>query len=186
MDEHCINFLQGIWEPLFQYVSSEYGPPRQLNYLDCPEFLSKEATVSAKNWVYDVPEEYDMKGSSVYKYLTSILTNVPGVKPGFTCLLKVSIPARETHPFWKLDPTMEAEYKLFIWDMAEEALEIEVCLWGLDDDHAKFNGTCYAKDIIVTSVHNSIPLSSTRNYYREMSVKYCMRRNRKRSVRCYV
>jgi len=98
--------------------------------------------------VYDVPKEYDMKGSSVYKYLTSMVKQVPGVKPGFTCLLKVSIPARETHPFWKLDPTMEAEYKLFIWDMAEEALEFEVCLWGLDDGHAKFNGTCRAKDII--------------------------------------
>ena len=142
-----MDFLQGIWAPLFQYVSSEYGSPRQLNHLDCSEFLSSQATVSAKNWVYDAPKEYDMKASSVYEYLASI-KQVPGVKSGFTCLLKVRIPARETHPFWRLDMTMEAEYKLFIWDMAEEALEFEVCLWGLDDDHAKFNGTCRAKDII--------------------------------------
>ena len=101
-----------------------------------------------------------MKASSVYEYLTSMLKQVPGVKPGFTCMLKVSIPARETHPFWKLDPSMEAEYKLYIWDMAEEALELEVCLWGLHDDHAKFNGTCRAKDIIrnIRSQLNPSPL----------------------------
>jgi hypothetical protein len=148
VDEYCTDFLRGIWGPLFEYVSSEYGPPKQLNHLDCSEFLSNQATITAKNWVYEVPKEYDMKGSTVYKCLTSIVKTVPGVKPGFTCLLKVSIPARETHPFWRLDQTMEAEYKLFAWNMGDEALEFEVCLWGLDEDRAKFNGTCRAKDII--------------------------------------
>ena len=148
VDTHCMDFLQGIWEPLLEYVSSEYGPPRQLNDMECLKFSSKEATVSAKNWVYEVPKEYDMKGSAVYKYLTSIIKHVPGVKPGYTCLLKVSIPAKDTHAFWRLDPAMESEYKLFIWDMAEDALEFEICYWGLDDEHAKFNVTCHAKDIV--------------------------------------
>jgi hypothetical protein len=143
-----MDFLKGIWGPLFQYASSEFGPPKQLNHMGCLKFSSKQIMVSAKNWVYEVPTEYDMKGSAIYKYLSSVIKNVPGVKPGYTCQLKVSIPARETHPFWKLDPTTEAENKLFIWDMAEEALEFEICYWGLDDDHARFNGTCRAKDII--------------------------------------
>jgi hypothetical protein len=143
-----MDFLEGIWEPLLKFVSSEYGPPRQLNNVDCAEFMSNPGIVNAKNWTYEVPKEYDMKNSTIYKYLNSILYQLPSVRPGHTCLLKVSIPARDTHPFWKLDPTMEAEYKLYIWDMVEGALEFEVCRWGINDDSAKFNATCHAKDII--------------------------------------
>jgi hypothetical protein len=148
VDEHCTKFLKGIWDPLFQYVSTEYGPPTQLNHLDCSKFIFNQATVSAKNWTYDISEEYDMKNSVVYKYLTSIMDRVPGVKPGATCRVKVSIPARESHPFWKLDPTIDAEYKLYKWDMEEEALEFEVSLWGPENDHAEFNATYRAMDII--------------------------------------
>jgi hypothetical protein len=148
VDEHCTQFLEGIWDPFLQYVSSKYGPPTQLDKVDCSRFILNQATISAKNWIYDVPKVYDMKNSVMYKYLTSIVERVPGVKPGTTCRLKVSIPARESHPFWKLDPTVDAEYKLYIWDLAEEALEFEVCLWGPEDDQAKFNATHRAKDII--------------------------------------
>jgi hypothetical protein len=148
VDEHCVEFLGQIWGPLFEYVAYEYGPPRQLNGRYCLEFLPNQKSVSAKNWTYDVPKEYDLKDTSMYKHLSSLIKQVPGVKPGYTCRLKVSIPARQTHPFWALDPDKVSEYKLYVWDTVEEALEFEVCLWGLDEDRATFNGTCHAKDII--------------------------------------
>ena len=158
MDKHCMEFLQGIWDPLFDYVSSEYRPPRQLDHLECPKFSFKQATLSAKNWVYETPKEYDMKGSPMHKYLTFIIKHALDVKPEYTCVLKVSIPARDTHSFWTLDSIMEIN-KLFIWDMIQEVLEFEVCCWGLDDQHAKFNVTCHAKDIIHNIQSQLNPLS---------------------------
>jgi hypothetical protein len=175
VDEHCMEFLGQIWGPLLEYVAYEYGPPRQLNGYYCPEFLPNQASVSATNWVYDVPKEYDLKDTLMYKQLSSLIKKVPHVKPGYTCRIKVSIPVRETHPFWALDPDKVSEYKLYVWDMVEEALEFEVCLWGLDYDRAKFNGICHAKDIIrsirsrVKSLRSSMEVSQKVEIEHEMS-----------------
>jgi hypothetical protein len=186
VDEHCMKFLGQICGPLFEYVAYEYGPPRQLNGRRCLEFLPNQPSLFAKNWVYDDPKEFDLKGTSVYKHLSSLIKQVPGVKSGYTCRLKVSIPARETHPFWALDPGKVAEYKLYVWDMVEEALEFEVCLWGLDDDRAKFNGTCHAKDIIRSIRTRVKSLQSSTGYSQEIEIEHEMLHPSKQKEKCEI
>lgn len=64
-----------------------------------------------------------------------------------TCHLKVSLPARLDHDFWNSD-VLEDEGERFDWNCEGETTVLEVERWGYDPEVAKWQASCYAKNVI--------------------------------------
>jgi hypothetical protein len=135
---YCSEFLRGMLKPLLEYVAQELGPPIPLN--GCV-FPSTSHNIYDPNFEYLSPTKGDLASANFESFFVAVKTSSKQRKPGMTCTLKVSLPARLDHDFWKSDSLDGNSFD-------GESIVLEVNRWGYDWEAAKQSAACHAENII--------------------------------------
>jgi hypothetical protein len=145
VEYYCLRFLKTMLKPLLELAAHEFCPPKLLDDMVEASFIPGERYRSYPNFHFSNLTQVSHESLAIHPFYTA-LNFFPTGKSGYIASLKVLVPARIDHEFWR------KSYPILSWDPGnEDIVAIEVNKWGYDL-HASAKATAHQAENIICSI----------------------------------